>query len=853
MNRNTEEIHLGRYLSRRLRPLTMGIGLLICLFFPVTYYLIEYKNMNHTAEFHAARFARAMHGLVLQSEEIWKYQIHEYKQIIDVLPLEREINLQVFDSAGKPIKEYEHINPGGTDWLDDWAPSASAPINFNNRVIGTVKVSMSQGVLLARTFLIFIISLFVGTVLAALAYFFPVGIVTRMGKRIENLIMNLQDAEAESRRLQLEAQQSEKRFRELVHGLDAIVWEADATNWRFSFVSRQAGEILGYPVDLWLNEPGFWQERLEPEEREEIIDRYRSGFRAGSSFQVEHRFGAADGRKVWIRNLIRVMPRDSSDGNRIRGVIVDITQQKLAEETLASEKERLAVTLRSIGDGVITTDTDGRVLLLNSVAEHLTGWNQAHAAGRQLHEVFKIIDERTGERKENPVDMVVKSGSIVQLADNTILVGRDGTERIIENSAAPICSSQSKIIGVVLAFRDMTEKKQMTRDLMKSQQLESLGVLAGGIAHDFNNLLTGILGNISLAKIYLEPESKAFMKLQEAENIYERARDLTQRLLTFSKGGAPKKKTLFIDRLIADAANFTLSGSNVRCHFSISEGLWPVDADEGQISQVVNNLVINADQAMPDGGVINISLENLTVAPGVSPPLMPGRYVKITVADQGIGIPEGDLPKIFDPYFTTKQRGNGLGLATVHSIVRHHEGHISVESRLGTGTTFDIYLHASENEPVQCSKSRGRMIQGNEKVLVMDDEEIIRDVACEILCHLGYRVADCCDGNEAIDLYRQAGEAGEPFDVVIIDLTIPGGMGGMQAMKSLLEIDPEVKAIVSSGYSNDPIIANYQEYGFRGFVVKPYKIEELGDILHKVLHSPDERISRSIHQDGISI
>src|SRR6185369_15925441 len=301
----------------------------------------------------------------------------------------------------------------------------------------------------------------------------------------------------------------------------------------------------------------------------------------------------------------------------------------------------------------------------------------------------------------------------------TILVGKDGTERVIEDSTAPIFNSENKIIGVVLAFRDMTEKKKMAQDILKTQQLESLGILAGGIAHDLNNLLTGILGNVSLAKFYLDPESKAFIKLEVAEKAYERAKNLTQSLLTFSKGGTPIKKTLSIGQLIMNSASFILSGSNVKCVFSIPDGIWPVDADEGQICQVINNILINADQAMSDGGIITIRLENETINQEGLGPFKAGRYVVISVEDHGSGIPESHLPKIFDPYFTSKQRGNGLGLATAHSIISNHEGHICVESKLGIGTTFYIYLPASDQETIVHETFTSGVVLGKEKILIM--------------------------------------------------------------------------------------------------------------------------------------
>jgi signal transduction histidine kinase len=383
---------------------------------------------------------------------------------------------------------------------------------------------------------------------------------------------------------------------------------------------------------------------------------------------------------------------------------------------------------------------------------------------------------------------------------------------------------------------ELTERKRMEEELLRVQKLESIGVLAGGIAHDFNNLLTAILGNISLTKMYANPEDKGYKRLTEAEKACLRARGLTQQLLTFSKGGAPIKKVAFIRGLIRDSASFALIGSNVRCEFSISGDLWPVEVDEGQISQVINNMVINADQAMLEEGVIRVRAENVNVGLRNGLPLKEGRYVKITIEDNGIGIPEEHLVKIFDPYFTTKQKGNGLGLATAYSIIKGHNGYIEVESEVGVGTKFYVYLPASQKEILAKREIKERPVIGRGRILVMDDEEIVRGLTGDVLGYLGYEVEFARDGREAIEKYIRARESKRPFDVVIMDLTIPGGMGGKEAIKRLIEIDPEVKAIVSSGYSNDPVMAEYTKYGFREVITKPYKIEELSKILAKVIN-----------------
>lgn len=505
------------------------------------------------------------------------------------------------------------------------------------------------------------------------------------------------------------------------------------------------------------------------------------------------------------------------------------------EEKLAEEKERLAVTLRSIGDAVIVTDIGGTVTQLNRVAELQTGWTASEAIGKPLLEVFHIINEKTRERCEYPVARVLKTGLICGLAHHTVLIRKDGTEITIEDSAAPIRDSASRIIGVVLVFRDTTEKRRMEEELLKTEKLHSVGVLAGGLAHDFNNLLTAVLGNISMAKMYIDTRSRAYVRLGEAESAARRATDLTYQLLTFSRGGAPIRKTASIGDIIRESASFTLSGTNVAPEFRISESIRAVDVDTGQISQVFNNLIINAVQAMPNGGTIVFTVENIVLAEKDVATLAGGPYVQITVEDTGTGIPVEHLPRIFDPYFTTKQKGSGLGLASVYSIVKKHDGHITVESGPGKGATFKIYLPVSHGKSDGQAAEEGAVVDGQGKILVMDDEKLIRDISGEMLRTLGYEVEYARNGAEAVELYRQALEANTPFHAVIMDLTIPGGMGGKDAIRKLLALDPQAKAIVSSGYSNDPIMADYRTYGFKGVIIKPYTMESFSKTLREAI------------------
>jgi PAS domain S-box-containing protein len=518
----------------------------------------------------------------------------------------------------------------------------------------------------------------------------------------------------------------------------------------------------------------------------------------------------------------------------VANVLAAAIERQRTETLLETEKERLAVTLQSIGDGVITTDTDGRIVLMNRVAQNLTGWSEQAAFGKPLPEVFRIIHEKTGERCDNPVEKTLKTGEIIELSNDTLLIAKDGGERIIADSGAPIRDKNNRLLGVVLVFRDVTEKQHLEDELIKSQKLESIGVLAGGIAHDFNNILTAILGNVALAKTHTQSGDKIYELLSEAEKAFWRARDLTQQLLTFAKGGAPIKKAAVLNDIIQDTTHFVLAGANVRAEFNLPADLWSAEYDAGQISQVINNLVMNAVQAMPEGGVIRIDAENVVLS-GAIVPLPPGRYIKLSFKDQGVGIAPQHLAKVFDPYFTTKQKGSGLGLATTYSIIKRHGGYIEVESEVGVGTTFTVYLPAAKEQLAGEGRKIEQTIPGEGKILLMDDEEILRKVAAALLARLGYEVHLARDGKEALELYRKEMQTKKPFAAVILDLTVPGGMGGEECLRRLKEIDPAVKAIVSSGYSNDPIMARFKEYGFQGVVAKPYQLPELSQTLVKVV------------------
>ncbi len=565
----------------------------------------------------------------------------------------------------------------------------------------------------------------------------------------------------------------------------------------------------------------------------------REVFSTGKPFSVTHTHYDRDGNPLFVE--ISATPLKGSNGEVVQVIEVmrDVTERKRAEAALASEKELLSVTLRSIDDGVITTDKDGSVIMLNKMAETLTGWSMEEAVGKPLDTVFEIVDEKTRLPCDSLLEKVIFRGVIIELPQNTVLLSKDGTERIIADSGAPLRDSNSNIIGAVLVFRDVTEQRINEAEAAKAMKLESLGILAGGIAHDFNNLLAAVLGNISLAKMYGAGNEKLIPRLEAVEKATSRAKDLTGQLLTFSKGGEPVKSLVVISDIIKDASEFAVRGSNVRCDIKLADGLWPIKADPGQVSQVISNLIINADQAMPEGGVITVKGENEMIGIGDKLPLRPGNYIKISIADQGCGIAEENLDRVFDPYFSTKRKGSGIGLATSYSIIKKHNGHIKAESINKQGATLQVYLPALPAGIPAAASGQPQLHTGGGRVLVMDDEEMVRDMVGEQLILLGYEVEQAREGSEAVALYEQAMKDDRPFDLVIMDLTIPGGMGGKDATREILARDPDARVIVSSGYAQDPILADYRSYGFKSILTKPYRIEDLGNVVHELMRDKE--------------
>jgi len=507
-----------------------------------------------------------------------------------------------------------------------------------------------------------------------------------------------------------------------------------------------------------------------------------------------------------------------------------------ASRRLASDQDLLSTALRCIPDGVIITDAGGKIAAINRAAEKLTGWKAGHALGRPLSLVVNVIDEKTSRQ----TDQLPLASKPAERPRRGLLAARGGAKLAIEYNGAILRKKGGQPAGAVLVLVDVSEKRRLEKELAHKDKMQSVNILAGGVAHDFNNILMGVLGNVSLAKADTSPKAQIYEYLEGAACGCERARELTHQLLSFAAGGKPIKSRTNLAELIKRSAAFALKGSKSAVEFSLPQDLWRADTDEAQIAQVINNLLINADQVMPGGGKITMAAENFCLKPGNEQKLQPGNYLRIIVQDRGPGLSRQSLEKIFDPSFTGRKNGLIIGLAISQSIIKNHDGHIEARSQPGVGTIFYVYLPASDQEDRAIAGKKVELALGRGRVLLMDDEETVRDLAGKMLRRLGYNAALAADGGQALEFCLQARQAGEPFDVIIADLVVPGGMGGKEMLEKLLEMDPKVKVIASSGYATDPGITEYARFGFKGVVAKPYELETLGAALHKVIAESNE-------------
>jgi len=542
----------------------------------------------------------------------------------------------------------------------------------------------------------------------------------------------------------------------------------------------------------------------------------------------------AEGRvrmTVGVSRNITEQKRIKEDLARHREHLERLVSERTAE--LASLSERLQIILASLGEGIVAVDAEGRVRMLNHAAETLLACPVEEAQGRLVTDLL-VIDEEVLAGEPVPIHTNNLHERLLRTGQTVVgrLRARDGVERLVSVTSASLTAPKGSRQGSVLVLRDISLEREVEAQRLRRQKLETVGLLAGGIAHDFNNILTGILGGISIARLEYETGQDPRVVLDEAEHACMSAQRLTTQLLTFAKGGLPLKRVMQLEGPVRKSAELALRGSSCTLEMQVSPSVWPVDADEGQLEQVINNLVLNAQQAMPDGGRVTVTIDNKTVGESGQLPLPPGRYVSVAVQDKGSGIAPELLPRIFDPYFTTKKTGNGLGLASVHSIIGRHGGHVTVASTPGTGSCFAIYLPAAALGAVPAhSGPRTARAPTTRKILILDDDARVLSVLAVMLKGLGQSVTATGTSAEAFAAFRAAQSDGGPFDAAIVDLTMPGDLGGAAVVARLRELDPGVKVVVMSGYSVEPTMSQHRELGLAGTLQKPFTMDTLRALL----------------------
>lgn len=679
-------------------------------------------------------------------------------------------------------------------------------------------------------------------------------------QEVERLRDQNRDLLEENRRLRQAcdvSQRGEQRYRLLIENTLDLICET-SQHGVYTYVSPNHLQALGYRPKELLGEN--FASLIHESDVDAVVEKFSECIVGGMAYECTYRVRHRDGSWRWMETIGKpveaVLPPGATAAEE-QAVFVsrDITETRATRRALAAETDRLAVTLRSIAEGVIATDLFSRVVEVNEAALRLTGLKRETILGAMLDDCLRFIDEATGGSVESPAlrALLDRAESHLPMMGNTVLRSREGVEFIVAASAAPITGEAGDPQGVVLVFRNITARRRTEQELLKLNKQESLGQLAARIAHDFNNLLTVIMGNLSLAKILLAPGDAALRRLVDTEKACLRAKDLTRQLLAFARGGLPTKKPLALEPLVRESARLIMQGAQGVYRLNWTARLPNVNADAEQIHQLLYELLTNAVQANSPGGTVYLRGEPVVLDGSNTLPLPEGNYVLLSVRDEGVGIPEQHLTRIFEPFFSTKENARGLGLATCFLIARNHDGFMTVDSKPGSGTEFHLYLPAlplEPGEPLSPLLERPPLPSRREtpellsvpapsapdrpprratagRVLVMDDEPHICELATELLGRQGYDVDSASDGEEAIAKFAAAQSAGDPYLLVILDLTVRRGLGGRDAMARLLAIDPQVKAIVSSGYSQDPIMNHYREYGFCGVVSKPYSISEL--------------------------
>jgi PAS domain S-box-containing protein len=660
-------------------------------------------------------------------------------------------------------------------------------------------------------------------------------IVKERTEAISKKNMLLVDEIAERKRVEKALQEIKERLSLAIKATNLGPWDWDLRTNEM-VLSTEWKRQIGYKEDEVPGRYEEWESRLHPEDRERVLDALRAYLDGREQkYEVEFRLRHKDGSYRWIYTRGQLLQDENFKPYRMLGCHVDITERKLAEENIKKSEDYIRNILDTVDEGFIVVDRDYRIITANKSYCDQVSRTCDEVVGRHCYEVSHQAERPCFEEGvECAVREAFSTGKPRRSAHKHFT--KDEETLFVETKAFPNMDESGNVTSVIETIHNVTERHLLEVEQLKTQKLEAIGTLAGGIAHDFNNLLQGVFGYISMAKLSVNEPEEVSELLDQAEKALTMSTNLTTQLLTFAKGGKPVIKNVDLRPTIKNAAKFALSGSNCGCRFTLSQELYQTKADEGQVAQVIQNIVLNASEAMPDGGSIDISADNVEIARGSRVQLPDGgQFIRVTIKDTGVGISQKHLSKIFDPYFTTKHKGSGLGLATSYSIVKNHGGMIDVQSEPGIGTEFHIYLPAAEVEKQEPIHKPEATTTRKCRILVMDDEEVVRNVAQKMITALGHEIELATDGESAIEKYRQAFASGNPFDLVILDLTIKGGMGGEETVKRLLEMDPNVKTVVASGYSDYSTLSNFQAHGFSAVLSKPFTLDELRECLNALV------------------
>ena len=619
--------------------------------------------------------------------------------------------------------------------------------------------------------------------------------------------------------------EKEVLFNTIFNNIKVGILVADVFSKEFFFANPTICKMLGYELHELLTLSVY---DIHPKDKiDNIISFFESQAEGEILVAEDVSCLKKDGTIFYADICTNKITIDNRDFNV--GVFLDVTERYNKELALKETKEFLEAIFESIQDGISVLSKDLTIKYVNSVME------------KWYSESMPLVGKKCYQAYHNKNEHCIPCPSIRCITSGktefNIVPGYPSPNspvKWLELYSYPIKDKNTnEVKGIVEFVRDITDKVNTENEIAKLKKLEALGILAGGIAHDFNNLLTGIFGNLEIAKLKMSKKDPAYKYIENSIKSLERAKNLTRQLLTFSKGGEPILDIVDLKDLIKTVVTFDLTGSNIKPHFKFPNNLWHVKADETQISQVISNLTINAKEAMPDGGNIYIQAENIENYE-IQEIGLKGDFVKITFQDEGIGIPEKNLEKIFDPFFSTKKHKSGLGLSISYSIIKRHNGYIRVNSKERIGTTFEIFLPAVKEKILKHKKKKStnkKLKTKNLNILIVDDEEVVKEVLKEVLELHGFKVEEASNSKEAIEKYKN-----NKFDVVLLDLTLPGDISGAEIGKKILQIDKNAKIIITTGYSEDPVLSNYKDYGFHGAVTKPFTIDKLISEIKKVLY-----------------